>query len=75
MKPTKQCKISQKKFTVRPGGGGSTTAPPALNTPLKSAECVHQDFLHHDRTDKLDLNDLCTTFVRSNERRQSVFRK
>ena len=27
MKPTKQCKIRQKN-TVRPGGGGRTTAPP-----------------------------------------------
>ena len=31
--------------------------------------------VHQDRTDKLELNDLCTTFVSSNERRQSVFRK
>ena len=33
MKPTKQCKISQKKFTVGPGGR-SHHRPPPLNTPL-----------------------------------------
>ena len=33
MKPTKQCKISQKNYG-RTRGGGRTTAPP-LNTPLE----------------------------------------
>jgi len=31
--------------------------------------------VHQDRTDKLDLNDLCKTFVKSNERRQTIFCK
>jgi len=30
MKPTKQCKISQKKFTVGPGGGAVAPPPPPL---------------------------------------------
>ena len=33
MKPTEQCKISQKN-TVRPKGGGRTTAPPKYATAI-----------------------------------------
>jgi len=29
--------------------------------------------VHQDRADKLDLDDLCTTFMSSNERREKVF--
>ena len=44
---------------------------------MKASRLTHLALLHvhQDHTDKLDLNDLCTTFVSSNERRQGVFRK
>ena len=44
---------------------------------MKASRLTHLALLHvhQDRTDKLDLSNLCTTFVSSNERRQSVFRK
>ena len=44
---------------------------------MKASRLTHLALLHvhQDRTDKMDLNDLCQTFVSSNERRESVFGK